>query len=517
MLTLSLAYSYIRFSSEKQKLGDSLRRQLERAETYAQKHGLTLDHTSYRDLGISAFKGKNAEDGKLAAFLEAVKKRLIPRGSTLLIEDFDRLSRNEIDDALILFLQIIRSGITVVTLKDEQVYTQDRLRNDSSSLIVSIMYMGRAHDESAMKSDRVKRAWDTKRKSGKIITAMAPAWLAVSEDRTAWKEDKNKVEVVRTIFKLALEGNGAPTIARMLNDAGTPTMKTAPHWTFGTVNAILKNRAVIGTYTPKKAIADPVEKYYPAIVSTEQFVLVQESMSKRKWIGGRSRENVANLFAGMSYCHVCGGKMRIVGSGGRHVYLKCLTAYSNSGCDEGRFPYLAAERAVLRCIADELSELLSKVDDSESEDQTTVLKDSREEIVRRLGNLVENLAESGSSFVAAKIKEIQYQLEEVDKKIATEMQPQVRKQSLTEAAKVFETLKWSSGSEIPVEMRLKLQSMLRRILKAVYFYCDAENKRPTVAIQYIDALGGTSHFFDVKPFMEKVGGNRRILTKVEPH
>lgn len=508
---MSLAYSYIRFSSEKQKLGDSLRRQLERAEVYAKKQGLTLDHTSYRDLGISAFKGKNAEDGKLAAFLDAVKQHLIPRGSTLLIEDFDRLSRNEIDDALILFLQIVRSGITVVTLKDEQVYTQDRLRNDSSSLIVSIMYMGRAHDESATKSDRVKRAWDAKRKSGKIITGMAPAWLEASQDRTTWKEDKDKVQIVRTIFKLALDGNGTPTIARMLNDAGTPTMKSAKHWTFGTVNAILKNRAVIGTYTPKKAIADPVENYFPTIVPTEQFVLVQESMSKRKWIGGRSRENVANLFAGISYCHVCGGKMRIVGSDGRHVYLKCLTAYSNSGCSEGRFPYLAAERAVLRHMADDLSVLITAVDDSESIDQTVALRDSREEIVRRLGNLVENLADSGSSFVAAKIREVQQKLEAIDKQIETEIQPQVRKQSLSEASELFENLKWSTGSEISVEMRLKLQSMLRRVLKAVYFFCDAENDRPTVAIQYVDTLGGTSHFLDVKPFMEKVGGNRRIL------
>ncbi|ELO1813420.1 recombinase family protein, partial [Vibrio fluvialis] len=36
------AYSYIRFSSEKQKLGQSLQRQTERAKEYAQANGLTL-------------------------------------------------------------------------------------------------------------------------------------------------------------------------------------------------------------------------------------------------------------------------------------------------------------------------------------------------------------------------------------------------------------------------------------------------------------------------------------------
>jgi DNA invertase Pin-like site-specific DNA recombinase len=37
------AYSYIRFSTPQQALGDSLRRQTEKAAKYAMEHGLTLD------------------------------------------------------------------------------------------------------------------------------------------------------------------------------------------------------------------------------------------------------------------------------------------------------------------------------------------------------------------------------------------------------------------------------------------------------------------------------------------
>ena len=46
----------------------SLRRQVAQAEAYAERHGLSLDHTSYHDLGISAFKGRNASEGKLGTF-----------------------------------------------------------------------------------------------------------------------------------------------------------------------------------------------------------------------------------------------------------------------------------------------------------------------------------------------------------------------------------------------------------------------------------------------------------------
>ena len=69
------AFSYVRFSSKPQELGDSLKRQVKLARDYATTHDLFLDERSYHDLGVSAWKGKNAVDGALAAFLKAVDCR----------------------------------------------------------------------------------------------------------------------------------------------------------------------------------------------------------------------------------------------------------------------------------------------------------------------------------------------------------------------------------------------------------------------------------------------------------
>lgn len=501
------AYSYIRFSSEKQQLGDSLRRQVDQAEKYAERHGLLLDHSSYRDLGISAFKGRNASEGKLGTFLNAVKEGVIPADSTLLIEDFDRLSRDEIDNALILFLGIVQSGITLVTLKDEQVYTRDRIRRDQASLIVSIMYMGRAHDESRMKSRRVSQAWEAKRKSGKPMTAVAPAWLELSSDRTTWRVLPDKAAVVQKIFTLALAGNGSPTIAKMLNEEEIPTMKSAPHWTFGTVASVLRNSAVIGTFTPKKADAGPIEKYYPQILSTTQFALVQEAVSKRRWLGGRGSVNVANLFAGVSRCHVCDGGMRVVGTQGKHVYLKCQTAYSGAGCDEGRFPYRAAERAILRHLADDFSTLLTKNNDSD-QDELVFLRQRKAELVRRIKNLIDSLADVGAPALRARINDLQLEQDSVERQIREHVPPSVRQEERDEAIFMFETLKWSTSQEMPLELRKRLQLQIRQTFEVIYFWCDAENDRPSVALKYLDHLGGHSVYLDVRPFMEKVGGKR---------
>src|ERR1700722_13018233 len=92
-----IAFSYLRFSTPEQASGDSRRRQLAMAEEYAADHHLKLDRQlSFRDLGVSAFHGENARDGALRAFLEAIEHNLVPKGSFLLVESLDRLSRDRI-------------------------------------------------------------------------------------------------------------------------------------------------------------------------------------------------------------------------------------------------------------------------------------------------------------------------------------------------------------------------------------------------------------------------------------
>src|SRR5271157_860203 len=158
------AYSYIRFSTPDQERGDSLRRQTELSKAYAERHELELDTTlSLRDLGISAFNGAHRGKGKLGEFLKLVDRGTISVGSVLLVESFDRLSREEITEALEQFLSLIRKGIRIVTLADQRSYTKETINSDMGQLIVSITIMSRAHEESLIKSQRVRAAWDKKR------------------------------------------------------------------------------------------------------------------------------------------------------------------------------------------------------------------------------------------------------------------------------------------------------------------------------------------------------------------
>src|SRR6516225_4808737 len=71
---ITTAFSYVRFSSKKQEQGDSRRRQTDgRAAAYCKRRGWALSPQTYEDLGVSAFKGKNALVGNLGEFLKAVR------------------------------------------------------------------------------------------------------------------------------------------------------------------------------------------------------------------------------------------------------------------------------------------------------------------------------------------------------------------------------------------------------------------------------------------------------------
>src|SRR5918911_1432649 len=99
MSTFPVAYSYIRFSTPEQRKGDSLRRQTEAAADWCRRNNVHLDTTTtLHDLGKSAYTGehrKNPDRHALAAFLKLVEAGKVPRGSYLLIENLDRLSRED--------------------------------------------------------------------------------------------------------------------------------------------------------------------------------------------------------------------------------------------------------------------------------------------------------------------------------------------------------------------------------------------------------------------------------------
>lgn len=311
------AYSYVRFSNAKQELGDSLRRQVEMAEDYCKKHGLELHPVSFRDLGVSAFKRKNLEKGALAAFIDAVKSGKIAKGSYLVIEQFDRLSRADLPTAVQLLLDLVKSGIILVTLVDEVVWDKEAIQ-DVGKLVLAIVFMSRANNESAMKAERLSRVWGKKKEraaeTGAILTRECPRWLVVNGDKTAFEVLPDRVESIHKVFDMRINGHGVVSIVRRANEEGWPVPGSGITWHTSLVGRLLHNRSLLGEYQPYKYGADdnvripagePILNYYPKVLDEQTFLRAQAASDRKGQFPGRRDISYRNWLQGLLKCS-CG-------------------------------------------------------------------------------------------------------------------------------------------------------------------------------------------------------------------
>ncbi|WP_250501679.1 recombinase family protein [Caballeronia sp. AZ7_KS35] len=341
------AYSYLRFSTPEQAQGDSFRRQTALAEAYAVEHGLELDTgLRFADQGVSAFRGKNAATGALRLFLRAVEDGDIDSDCFLLVESLDRISRSVVTEAQGLFLSIISMGVTLVTLADRKEYSKAAIDRNPMDLIMSLLVMIRAHEESLTKSTRLKQAWIGKRakvqEGGHILTSKAPGWLRLGNGEFEVVEDR--ASVVRQVFQWTLNGQGKEAIARTLNEQGVSPFGRASHWHASYIHKVLTNPAVIGTLTTgtlehvdgkaQRQPLDTIPNYYPPIIDQETFSRVQALKATSTKTKGRAV--VQNVLAGLAVCPECGSRMTRVTKGATtkagKPYLVCSKAKGGAGC-----------------------------------------------------------------------------------------------------------------------------------------------------------------------------------------
>lgn len=300
---MSRAFSYARFSAEKQRLGDSLRRQVESTRRYCDAHGLNLDESfTFRDLGVSGFRSRNLSEGALGSFLNAIESGKVPKGSVLVVESLDRLSRDQISVALQLFLRIITAGVDIVTLEPERRHTQATI-NDLGGMLEPIVIMSRANEESAMKSHRASEVWKQKRKGareGKPVGRHCPYWLEYHDG--GYRQVVDRVALIRTMYRMRSDGQSFIDIKKAADASGV-SPKFGRHWSLGTLNHLLTTRTVLGEYQPTRYVerkqvpeGDPIAGYYPAIVDLATWHAAQGRIVNK---GRGNKEGHINLFKGL--------------------------------------------------------------------------------------------------------------------------------------------------------------------------------------------------------------------------
>jgi DNA invertase Pin-like site-specific DNA recombinase len=332
--TPPLAYSYIRFSTPDQIKGDSLRRQTEATAAWCAAHGVRLDDaTTYRDLGKSAYTGKHRENPDrhaLAAFLRLVEAGKVPRGSYLIVENLDRLTREHLRAAVGLFMSLLDAGVNLVTTSPERVFRHDS--DDMTDVIIAVVDLARGHGESKRRADLVSSTWEKKKaaaralapqpprkKDGRVtkaLTGRLPAW--VKDVGGELKAIPDRAAVVKQIFRWSAAGYGQLAIVKKLEAGKVPPFQAVVRrrdkddpakfterpgrWNSVYVKILLNDRRTLGEFQLRThagaADGPPIRGYFPAILTEAEFAAARAGSAARNKKGPRQGKHL-DLFNGL--------------------------------------------------------------------------------------------------------------------------------------------------------------------------------------------------------------------------
>lgn len=397
------AISYFRVSSEKQLRGEGLRRQREGNIKWIAKHpelNIRVDDEK-TDGARSAWKADHIKgDSALGSILRQVQSGALRPPLMLIVEHLDRLSRQNEWQAQEQLAGLVNRGVLVATTKDDRIYSTESGIGD---LILSVVYMSAAHEESEKKSDRVSEA-----KRMHVIAAMktkyvihqnSVGWTRVSEPISSTNRTTRKYELidhhaatVLTMYQMALH-HGDGYICSWLIENNVQAMGRSAQWNIRQVKRILRSRAVLGHLESRHGL---IENIYPPIpgLTEDLWLRVQAAIRQRSEsdLGGNKVGARANLLAGLGVCQICGGKMRI----NKHARM-------------GHRYYECANHSVLKKCANRSRYRVDRVEDAIFEHLDFLEISTAPEV---LGNLT-TLTDEHTKLVARQ-KRLERKLQELD-------------------------------------------------------------------------------------------------------
>jgi DNA invertase Pin-like site-specific DNA recombinase len=467
------AYSYGRYSSGQQAKGRSEDRQDQGALAWCKRHGFELDTgTVYFDKGTSAFRGKHRAAGSpLRAFLDDVEAGRIARGSTLILENLDRLSRENPWDAVPLLCQIVNAGVDVATLSPSE-FTYAR-NGDLTGLILAVVEFGRGHSESKSKSDRLADVWAERKRRAReengIITRRLPAW--VREHQGELVPVPERVVIVKRIFALAVAGRGLHEIVKTLTGEKVGPWGRGGSWNKAYVLKILSGRAVLGEHQPRKngkPDGPQLADYYPRVIDHETWEKAQAALrDRRDRTPGRIGPKVANLFSNLLVDARTGGRVLIghqtQGPKGRRRRRRMLVP---AGALEGRersvtLPYDVFEAAVLSLLREVTP---ADVTGSAAAPKSTLLAVEAAALESRMKALEAELdAGDDVPLLARKVREWDARLQAVLRQLAA-----ARQEEDNPAPALLAEAQTLLDVAVDEPRRLRLRSLLSQLVESVH-------------------------------------------------
>ena len=260
----------------------------------------------------------------------------------IITKSVSRFARNTVDS--LTTVRKLKEKNVEVYFEKENIYTLD----SKGELLITIM-SSLAQEESRSISENVTWGHRKRFADGKVSLPYK-RFLGYRKGADGLPEIvPDEAEIVRQIYKQFLEGKSYYAIAKNLTDRGIPTPAGKEQWHIRTIGSILTNEKYKGSallqkkftvdFLTKKTKVNEgevpqyyIEESHPAIISPEEFELVQAEMAKRKQLGRKFSGN--DIFSAKIICGDCGGffgaKVWHSNSKYRRVIWQCNQKFSQN-------------------------------------------------------------------------------------------------------------------------------------------------------------------------------------------
>lgn len=346
---------YARVSTDSDEQFTSYEAQVDYYTKFIKSHSDWEFVNVFTDEGISGLNTKK-RDG----FNSMIESALAGNIDLIVTKSVSRFARNTVDS-----LSTIRKLKEVgceVYFEKEAIWTFD----SKGELLITIM-SSLAQEESRSISENV--TWGQRKRfaDGKVSVGYSHFLGYEKGEDGNLKVVPEQAAVVRVIYKLFLEGRTTQGIANYLMELGIPTPGGKECWRSSTVGSILRNEKYKGDALLQKSFTTDfltkkmkknegeipqylVEGCHEAIISPEEFDLVQDELARRQELG---RAYSDKAFHSKIVCGDCGAfygrKVWHSTDEYRSIIFQCNSKFKNAA--RCRTPKLTEEEIKKRFIA----------------------------------------------------------------------------------------------------------------------------------------------------------------------
>lgn len=406
--------AYARVSTESEEQATSYEAQVNYYSSYIKEKPNWEYVDVYSDEGITGTNTKRRE-----GFNRMIKDALDGKIDYIITKSISRFARNTLDT--IKYVRELKSNGVYVLFEKENLDTSD----PKSELILTIM-ASIAQEESRSISQNVTmgKRWGVQ--NGKVSFAYA-SFLGYDKVDGEIVINPEQAEIVRLIYnKYLMEGKTRKAIADYLNENGVPTPSgKGKQWTINNIESILTNekykgdallqKTYIADFLEHKSVKNNgevaqayVENNHPAIISREDWELVQAEIKKREGVGAAYSSNT--IFSTRIRCEHCGSfygrKVWHKGSPHEKQVFQCNGKYdkSHSRCKTPHFTEDEIKQKFMLAYNEAMTDKQRIIDDTK--EVITLLSDTAE-IEKRIADatteieivagLVEKLVQENAS------------------------------------------------------------------------------------------------------------------------